>query len=134
MIQPVEDLADFMRRMRSEAGLSIRQVAKRSGGGISHGYVNQIENRSVLGSSVSPARLIAIARGLGISEDALFAVARGKPLKEIEAMQSQLLAFFGQLPTERQEDVLRLTKALHQAHSTKPTSIKKQEPKKKRVA
>jgi len=129
-----EDLADFIRRVRNKAGLSVRDVASRSGGGISHGYVSQIENRSVLGGGISPDRLIALARGLGVSENELFAIARGKPLSEIEALESQVLVMFGQLPKERQEDVLLMIRALLGAHGIKPAVMEKRKSKSKRAA
>lgn len=73
-----EDLADYLRRMRNDKGLSLRDVEVKSGGRISKGYVGQIENRTVLGQSVTPQKLQALAVGLGVSEDEIFAVARGK--------------------------------------------------------
>lgn len=129
-----EDLADFVRRVRNVNGQSVRGVANRSGGGISHGYVSQIENRSVLGGSVSPDRLIALARGLGVSEDILFAVARGKPFTEVEAMEAQILVMLSQLPTDRQEDVLRIVRTLHRAHAVKPAAVMAKQKAKKKVA
>lgn len=76
-----EDLADYVRRMRSEKGLSLKDVEVKSGGRISKGYVGQIENRTVLGQSVTPQKLQALSVGLGVSEDEIFAVARGKSLE-----------------------------------------------------
>lgn len=76
-----EDLADYVRRIRNEKGLSLREVEVKSGGRISKGYVGQIENRTVLGQSVTPQKLQALSVGLGVSEDEIFAVARGKSLE-----------------------------------------------------
>lgn len=123
MSQPIEDLADFVKRVRKRQGYSLRDVENRSDKRISRGYVNQIENRSVLGQGVSPGRLVALAIGLGVSEDEVFAAARGKPLTEVEAMEAQLLVMLSQLPRDRQNDVLRLVRALHRAHAVKSTAV-----------
>lgn len=74
-----EELADYVRRIRQEKGLSVQEVenaARRAGFKISRSYVSQIENRYIL--SVTAAKLQALARGLGVSEDEVFDVARGK--------------------------------------------------------
>lgn len=74
-----EDLADYVRRIRQEKGLSVQEVentARRAGLKISRSYVSQIENRYIL--SVTAAKLQALAKGLGVSEDEIFAVARGR--------------------------------------------------------
>jgi len=75
-----EDLADYVKRIRRERGLSLKDVVRRSEGRISNGYVSQIENRYY----INPTRdkLIALAKGLGVSEDEVFSVARGKSLSE----------------------------------------------------
>jgi transcriptional regulator with XRE-family HTH domain len=72
-----EDLADYVKRVRHEKGLSQRDVEIKSGNGISKGYIGQIENREVLGQSVTPKKLQALAKGLEEPEDKLFAIARG---------------------------------------------------------
>jgi transcriptional regulator with XRE-family HTH domain len=72
-----EDLADYVQRVRREKGLSQRDVEAKSGGGISKGYIGQIENRDVLGQSVTPKKLQALARGLEEPEENVFAYARG---------------------------------------------------------
>ncbi|MGB8510056.1 MAG: helix-turn-helix transcriptional regulator [Pyrinomonadaceae bacterium] len=75
-----EDLADYVRRVRNGKGYSLRDVEIASLGKISKGYVGQIENRTVLGQSVTPLKLRALAKGLGVPEDEIFTVARGLPL------------------------------------------------------
>jgi transcriptional regulator with XRE-family HTH domain len=119
-----EDLADFVRRVRKEKGLSTRDVANESNGRISYGYVSQIENRQVLGSGVSPARLVALARGLGVPDEEVFAIATGKPLAEVEALKGQLVSMFEQLPIERQEDIMLIVSSFHRAHSSGPGARK----------
>jgi transcriptional regulator with XRE-family HTH domain len=110
--QPAEDFADFIRRVRTEARLSTRDVAKASNGLISHGYVSQIENRQVLGQGVSPGRLVGLARGLGVSEDEVFAAARGRKLAKMAAKHVRLIGFFDRLPDDRQNEALELIEVL----------------------
>lgn len=71
-----EDLADYVRRIRAEKKLSLNDVTRQSGNLISRGYISQIENRYIV--SVTANKLQALAKGLGVSEDEIFAVARGK--------------------------------------------------------
>jgi transcriptional regulator with XRE-family HTH domain len=104
-----EDLADYVRRVRNEKGLSLRDVEVKSGGGISKGYVGQIENRDVLGQSVTPHKLQALAVGLGVSEDEIFAVARGKSLSQPEVFDSEIYVMFrgfDELSDEDKADLL----------------------------
>lgn len=106
--QPQEDLADFVKRIRFEKDLSQRDVEVKSGSGISKGYIGQIENRTVLGHSVTPQKLQALAVGLGVSEDAIFAVARGKPLNGPEVFDSEIAVLFNGFDELSDKDKLEL--------------------------
>jgi transcriptional regulator with XRE-family HTH domain len=70
-----ESLAGFVKRTRANRRLSLNDVAERSGGQISNGYVWSIENGQML--CPSARKLKALAAGLGISEDELNARSRG---------------------------------------------------------
>lgn len=73
-----EDLADYVRRVRKSKGLSMEEVALRSGeNGLSKAYVGQIENRYVLPMDISLGKLTALAKGLGIAARDIIAVASG---------------------------------------------------------
>lgn len=72
----MEQLADFVRKTRDVKGLSTTDVEKNSGKQITDGYVSQIENLYV--KNVSPEKLSALAKGLGVTEEEVFAIARGK--------------------------------------------------------
>lgn len=105
----IEDLADYLRRVRNEKGVSQRDVEVKSGNRISKGYIGQIENREVLGHSVTPQKLQALAVGLGVSEDEIFAVARGKPLSQPEVFDSEIYVMFrgfDELSDEDKADLL----------------------------
>src|SRR5919107_5307455 len=100
-----ENLSDFVRRVRGEKGLSTLDVERNSGNRITDGYVSQIENGYV--KNVSPEKLQALARGLAVSEDEIFAVARGaKTVGEMPLDEVRVLQFYRELPPERKEDVL----------------------------
>lgn len=87
----IESLADYVRRVRQEKGLSTLDVERNSGNQITDGYVSQIENSYV--KNVSPKKLQALAKGLGVSEEEIFAVARGKSLNEAEAVDAEMAHF-----------------------------------------
>ena len=100
-----ESLADFVRRVRSEKGLSTPEVERQSGGRITDAYVSRIENGYV--KNVSPEKLQALAKGLGIPEDEIFAVARGKSVSgELQLNELRLLEYFRVLSLDSQEILL----------------------------
>lgn len=107
-----ETLADYVRRIIHEKGLNYREVARRSGGAVSHGAVGHIVNG--VSTDVRKDTLRALARGLQVPEDEIFAAARGKieadPSTEHE--KQELINYYDDLPRECQKDVLALTKAL----------------------
>lgn len=76
----IENLSDYVRRIRQEKGLSTLDVERNSGNQITDGYVSQIENDYV--KNVSLQKLKALAKGLGVPEDELLTVARGKSPSE----------------------------------------------------
>lgn len=70
-----ESLAEFVRRVRIDKNLSTGDVSRRSLGSITDAYVSRIENGLV--KNVSPEKLQALAKGLGVVESEIFRVARG---------------------------------------------------------
>lgn len=72
-----ETLQDYVRRLRIEKNLSAVDVETRSSNTISDAYILQIENGHA--RNPSPEKLKALAKGLGVSEDEIFRVARGRP-------------------------------------------------------
>ena len=111
-------LGDFVRDARNAHGLSLTDVQRASHNTITAAYVSLIENGRVENPGVGKLR--ALARGLGLTEEELFAVARGGKLSEPDAQAKQLLTFYQQLPSERQTDLLRIARALHAAHGVRP--------------
>lgn len=108
---PITHLADYIRRIRIEKNVSLAQVSARSRGQIGKTHINRIENGTV--TRVSLVKLRALARGLDVPEDELIAAAQGK-ISGVEppANEGNLLNYFRQLSTDRQEDVLVMLHAL----------------------
>lgn len=128
---PGEDLADYVRRIRNKKGMSLKEVERRSahaGPRIGASYINRIENR--IADNPTTEKLQALARGLGVSEDGLFAVARGsKPVVRRDPVEDAdeitLTMYFRELPPERRADLLRIAGLLHSDHALKPAGVKR---------
>ena len=100
-----ETLADYVRRIRYEKNLSLRDVSIRSGGQIANSHISRIENGEAAGVSVD--KLQALAKGLGVSEDEIFAVARGKSTSgDLQLDELRLVEYFRSLPPESQDVLL----------------------------
>jgi transcriptional regulator with XRE-family HTH domain len=88
-------LPEFVRNIRAEKRLSVTDVERNSGGEISDSYVSRIESGIV--ANVSPEKLDALAKGLGISTDVIYRVARGLPAeKPIDRLEILAETFDGQ--------------------------------------
>jgi transcriptional regulator with XRE-family HTH domain len=86
-----ESLADYVRRVIRDKDLSYRKVAAQSGGKISHATVSDIINGNQ--RDLKTETLIGLARGLGVSEEELFAVARGKSLDDSAKVDAEMALF-----------------------------------------
>lgn len=75
MRQSREFLADYVKRIMAEKGLSHRRVAALSGGTISHSTVADIASSQRFNPNVET--IVGLAKGLGVSPDEVFRVARG---------------------------------------------------------
>ena len=101
----LECLGDFVRRTRREKGLSLIDVSKQSalfGLPISGSYINRIERNPKL--RVTPDRLKALAHGLGVPVEELFAHALRKMSRD-EADELRLVTRFRELSSQRKADV-----------------------------
>ena len=76
----MESLAQYVKRIMKEKGLSSRDVQARSGKKIADSYVNKITSGKTKNPSISKTQALAI--GLGVDEDEVFKVARGIPINE----------------------------------------------------
>jgi len=111
-----ESLGDFVRRIRTQKNMSCadvsRRCARKGQHRISGSYVNRIENYPKLRPTAD--RLKALADGLGVPAEELFArvagyVPEGETPEEIE-----LLARFRELSPERKDDLLSLVDMWYQ--------------------
>ncbi|MDT5268421.1 MAG: Cro/C1-type DNA-binding domain [Acidobacteriota bacterium] len=86
-------------------GLSTYDVARRSGNLITHQTVWSLLNAQ--GKDVKVGTLKALAKGLGVSEDEIFAVARGKSVSgDLQLEESKLLEYFRVLTPESRDVLL----------------------------
>ena len=115
-----ESLGAFVRRIRTEKNLSCEDVSRHSarfGKRISGSYINRIENHSDL--RITTDRLKALADGLGVPVDEVFARAVGvTPLSERDSDEVLFLTKFRKLSRRRQRDVVMLIDALHAQERT----------------
>lgn len=75
MMKAQENLDQYVQRVLKEKGLSPSAVEQRSGGRISDSYIYSILSGNI--GSLTVAKLKALALGLGVAEDEVFAAARG---------------------------------------------------------
>lgn len=87
-----ESLADYVRRVIRDKDLSYRKVAIQSGGKVSHATVSDIINGNQ--RDLKTETLRGLAKGLGVSEEEIFAVARGKTLDTEEAFTGEFAVLF----------------------------------------
>lgn len=98
-------LAEYVRQKMNEQNLSTYDVERRSGGQITHGSVWNILNQRV--KDVKASTLRALAKGLGITEEQIFAIARGKSTDgNLQLNESRLIEAFRTLPADKQDDVI----------------------------
>jgi transcriptional regulator with XRE-family HTH domain len=106
-----ESLADYVRRVRNEKRLSLADVSERSGHLIGRTHINRIENGEVVGVSVEKVR--ALAKGLGIPEEEIFAIARGRSAAgDLNPEEWRIVHYYRSIPFERQLDLLSYSEML----------------------
>lgn len=76
VVRERETLADLVRRVRKEKGLSLMAVRVASGYHLATSYISRIENGDV--TNVGLEKLKALAKGLGLSEEQVIAAATGR--------------------------------------------------------
>jgi transcriptional regulator with XRE-family HTH domain len=113
-----ETLADLVRRVRNEKRLSLREVSLRSGGEIANSHISRIENGE--STNLTTEKLQALAKGLGIPEEEIFAVARGKSVSgDLQLDELKLVEYFRVLPPESREILLAYAEMMSARTSAK---------------
>lgn len=96
-----ETLNTYVKRVVHEKGLTVADVERRANGSISDSYVHGIMTGRVAGSQ-TVNKLKALARGLDVNEEELFAIARGVvPCQQSNYLSSEfarISALFEKLP------------------------------------
>lgn len=109
-----ESLDRYVRRILKEKGLSYADVQERSEGAISDSYIGNIVSGTV--GSLTVGKLKALARGLDVSEDEIFAIARGHSPNNFRDFQksrfANLFEKYKKLPGEEQKELLVLLEAV----------------------
>jgi transcriptional regulator with XRE-family HTH domain len=125
-----ESLADYVRRIRNEKRLSTGDVHLRSSHipdqRIAKSHISRIEN----GISKNPTTetLRALAKGLDVSEDEIFAIARGKaPRTEEELRQWKYAALFDSAKKLTPEQVVKFEAVMEYVEHQVAQMLKEQE-------
>jgi transcriptional regulator with XRE-family HTH domain len=114
-------LGEYVRRTRTEKGLSVMDVSRRSarfGRPIAGSYVSRIENEPKLRPTAD--RLAALAHGLDVPVDELLAHAV-KEMRPAEADELSLLTRFRELSSQRRADLWNIIELWRSGDAAKKT-------------
>ena len=106
-----ESLADYVQRIRNKKNISTLKVEEQSKGKITNSYVSKIENGYI--TNVSPEKLKALAKGLGVPEEEVFTVARGSKSKGSRLVE-EIISYVSELSVARQKDILSFSKLFYE--------------------
>jgi transcriptional regulator with XRE-family HTH domain len=112
-----ESLAEWVRRVRNQKGLTFLEVERNSarrGKKIVASYVYRIENGFTRRPSAD--RLRALAHGLGEPVELVMAIAMGHAPSNKDSLELQLLAHFRELPLSYKEDLIGIARILNSEH------------------
>ena len=100
-----ETLASFIAKVMHNKRMTSYDVQLRSGNEINQSYVVKLKNGEH--SNVSTGKLKALAKGLGVPEEEIFAIARGTQVKKSvvldERFENLSLKFSGLPPTKKEK-------------------------------
>ena len=114
-----ESLGQFIRRIRKEKRLSCVAVSNQSarfGKRISGSYINRIENEPKIRPTADCLR--ALANGLGVPPEELFALAIGYAPEGETPEEIELITRFRELSPERRDDLIRIVDLYYQKELT----------------
>lgn len=93
-----EPFADYVRRVANEKGLTYREVARR--GGISSPSISDIVSGKTI--HVKASTISALAKGLGVPEEEVFAAYRGKAQTELSKSEQRVINFYKEMSPNAQ--------------------------------
>jgi len=105
-----EALAALLSKRMADLNLSAPEVARRSGGAVSHGTVWNIINSRV--RDVKEVTLKGLAKALEIPEDEVFAAYRGKPQVELSKNAQRVVGFYNEMSPTAQRHFELIGEAL----------------------
>jgi transcriptional regulator with XRE-family HTH domain len=97
-------LGEFVRKTRTDKGLSVADVSERSGGKISTSYISKLELEPRVNPSIP--KIQALAKGLGVTESEITAIVRGQNADKDSVITEQfenLSLKFSGLPSSKKE-------------------------------
>jgi transcriptional regulator with XRE-family HTH domain len=118
-------LAEYLRQLRENKGMSLRDVARATESVVSNAYLSQLETGRR--PTPNPRVLTALAKVYGVAIDALFEKAgyvNGPTLSDVDVAFEQVLAdhtfqFGTRFPGELNEDAKRIIIELYEAATGK---------------
>ncbi len=135
IVSEPENLGGYVRRILKEKKLSLSNVEQRANGKISDSYICSISAGNV--GSPTVGKLKALARGLGVPEEEVFAVARGVPLEQAAFQSSAFAMLFDKykgLSNEDKQAVEPLLKVLDNELERRQTKSTKREVRRMKIA
>jgi transcriptional regulator with XRE-family HTH domain len=94
-----ESLSDYLRRVIKEKNLRYRQISERSGGGVSPSTISDIISGRT--KEIKSGTISALAKGIGVPEEEVFAVVRGRSIDKNGFEESEFALMY--------DDVSKLT-------------------------
>ena len=110
-----ETWGDYLKRSREAAGLTQRELARKSG--VGYGSISQYET-NFTGSGTSPIRpgedvVEKLARALGVPLNEARKKAGYSPIETAQDEFEAFRSYLAELPSETREDALAIIKTLH---------------------
>lgn len=114
-------LQDYLKQKMREKGLTAKEIEKRSDGGITDSYISKL----LRGRTKKPSipKLKALAKGLGVDENEVFAAAGGE-LIERESLSAPTLVYIMQKLVDN-SDLVTLVQVLIKQKPSKIRAILK---------
>jgi transcriptional regulator with XRE-family HTH domain len=114
-----ESFADYVRRVANEKGLTYREVARR--GGISSPSISDIVSGKTI--HVKASTISALAKGLGVPEEEVFAAYRGKAQTDLSRSEQRVINFYKEMSPTAQHYFELIGETLSRESKQSPQDI-----------